>query len=193
MVFQSDVSQVLEPIQGEYFFSLNSEDSFDPDLPLLRNHAQGGTMVLWKRSLDPFITTLQTPSSSFLPILLNIPGHPQSIHVSLYLPTAGKDSEFLDSLSLLTNLLGSLDEKYPDSLTFLRGDSNANPKNESRIILFQHFQELLNLKRVPLLHKTYHHFIGDGLFDSEIDVIMHSADTNTSEEITKIICMILLK
>jgi hypothetical protein len=46
----------------------------------------------------------------------------------------------------------------------------------------------LHLKNVPLLHKTYHHFVGEGLFDSNIDVILHSENTPEPESITSVIC-----
>ena len=187
-IFQVDVSSIIKPICGEYCFSLNTDDNFDPELPLLRNHAHGGTMILWKRSLDPFITVLQTPCSSFLPILLNIPCHPVSVHISLYLPTSGKEPDFLDKLSNLSNLLDKILDKYSGATIFIRGDSNVNPKNETRNVLFQHFQDVFKLNRVPLCHNTYHHFVGDGLFDSEIDVIMNSKSNNIDESVTDIIC-----
>ena len=41
-------------------------------------------------------------------------------------------------------------------------------------------------KKLTLNHKTYHHFLGGGLFDSEIDVILYSEDAN--ETLEKIIC-----
>ena len=187
-IFQHDVSQVTKPIGGEYCYSLNSEDNFDPELPLFKNRSHGGTMILWKRYLDPFITPIKTPSSSFLPILMDIPGSPLSCHVSLYLPTSGRDSDFVENLSLLTNLMSKLTEKHPGLLFFIRGDSNANPKNQTRKILFQHFQEEQNLKRIPIGHNTYHHFTGGGLFDSEIDVILQSKGITSTEVIRKIIC-----
>ena len=74
---------------GPYKFSLNSEDVYYPDLPLESLRAKGGMMALWKESLDPFVSTLPTTSAAVLPIILCIPGFVPSIHVGLYLPTAG--------------------------------------------------------------------------------------------------------
>ena len=40
-------------LQGEYCFALNSHDKYDPELPLVKTKANGGTMVLWKVCHDP--------------------------------------------------------------------------------------------------------------------------------------------
>ena len=45
-----------------------------------------------------------------------------------------------------------------------------------------------NLRYVLIDHKTYHHFLGDGLFDSNIDVILHVDDKDVTEEIFNIFC-----
>ena len=55
---------------------------------------------------------------------------------------------------------------------FLRGIGNSNTKNTARYKLFSHFCSKHSFTRVLLSHTTYHHFVGDGLFDSEIDVLL---------------------
>ena len=54
-------------------------------------------MLLWKRELDPYVTIDQdlcTPA--FLPLFLNLPGFTSTTHISVYLPTSGKDDEFIE-------------------------------------------------------------------------------------------------
>ena len=47
---------------------------------------------------------------------------------------------------------------------------------------------MLSLARVSLSHPTYHHFVGNGLFDSEIDVLLHHGPAGVNEKLEKILC-----
>ena len=57
-----------------------------------------------------------------------------------------------------------------------------------RSTLLSHFCFKHSLKRVALSHPTYHHFVGDGLFDSEIDVLLFNGPEEVHEDLVKIIC-----
>ena len=37
-------------------------------------------------------------------------------------------------------------------------------------------------------HPTYHHFLGDGVFDSQLDVILYTSSPLSSESVTEIVC-----
>ena len=37
-------------------------------------------------------------------------------------------------------------------------------------------------------HNTYHHFVGNGMYDSDIDILLHTENENVSETVTKILC-----
>ena len=65
-------------------------------------------------------------------------------------------------------------------MVYLRGDSNANTNNKQRYNIFENFLKSMKLNNVSIPHKTYHHFVGDGLYDSNIDVVLHS--TNAAVE-----------
>ena len=175
-------------IGPNYCAELNSDDKHDGDLPLFNNKSYGGTMTIWKKTLDKYISLPPVSSSSFLPIVFAPPGSPASIHIGIYLPTSGKEAEFFTEITQLHHLVTELQDKYHDCLVYIRGDSNVNVKNKDRNIMFSSFLNLLNLKSVPVLHNTYHHFIGDGLFDSNIDVIITSDNANDTEQVTEIIC-----
>ena len=147
-------------------------------------------MILWKKSLDPFVQILPPKSSSFLAIILSMPHLPTSIHYSLYLPTSGKDNEFIEELSQLKLSIEEVLEKYDDPLIYIRGDANTNLKNGNRLVLLNHLQDEFELKRIPLGHNTYHHFMGDGHSDSEIDIILHSKSTRTVETLSRVLCRV---
>ena len=145
-------------------------------------------MVMWQMSLDPFVSIIPTQSSSVAAILLNIPGSCLSAHIAIYLPTSGQEVQFVSALATLDGCLEELLLQYQDLQIFLRGDANVNPRNVSRASLFQHFTSKFSLQSVPLPHPTYHHFIGDGAFDSSIDVLLHSRSPLISETLIQTIC-----
>ena len=78
--------------------------------------------------------------------------------------------------------------KYNYPLIFIRGDGNCNPKNIPWSQVWQHFMHEYGLHRVIITHPTYHHFVGGGLFDSNIDIIVHTVADQVYEKVTAIIC-----
>ena len=89
-MFKSDLPQVMQYFVGDYCASLNSDDCYDPELPLTSSKAHGGTMTMWRRSLDPYVTVHATESASIIPIIFEPPGLQASVHLTVYLPTAGR-------------------------------------------------------------------------------------------------------
>ena len=187
-VFNHDAQNLLKQLNNYYHFSLNSEDKFDEEAPFTKSKTHGGTMVLWRQEFDPYINIHPVSTTSFLPLIYSPPGSPTSIHIALYLPTSGQETEFLNQITELRVVIGNLSEIYPDSLFFIRGDSNVNPNNTRRAKIFADFCSDLNLISIPTQHKTYPHFLGEGLFDSSIDVILQSETAPYTEEILKIFC-----
>ena len=53
---------------------------------------------------------------------------------------------------------------------------------------FHHFLIKHDLHRLHLSHPTYHHFVGNGLFDSDLDVVLYSNIPGASEKLSNIIC-----
>ena len=99
--FQADLPSIIDYFKGDYNAFLNSEDLLKPELSFQANRTKGGTMLMWKKHLDPYISVYEPESSSFLFMILDIPGYKTSIHASLYLPTAGKDLEYLAEIATL--------------------------------------------------------------------------------------------
>ena len=145
-------------------------------------------MALLKHSLDPFITIHSTESSSFLPLVLCLPNSKPSIHITLYLPTRGKESQFLGEIANLKVALDDLIKEHKDPAIFLCGDANASSSNSKRYPLFNHFCSTYNLKLVYINHKTYHHFMGQGNSDSDLDVLLHSDHDYVCEHLAHVRC-----
>ena len=152
---------------------------------------------MWKKHLDPYISVLDPVSSHVLALSYVKPGLQTSIHITVYLSTAGKDNDFMKDLANLQATIDNIVEKYPDSLLFVRGDANAcfPARNQNkRDELFQYFVDENNFNSLPINHKSYHHFMNEGRPDSNIDVIMGCTVSSegcshlSSESLTKVIC-----
>ena len=138
-IFANDLDLAIRVLSSEYYSSLNSEDMIDPELPLIKSKAKGGTMILWQQKLDPYVTVFPVPSAAFLPIIFHPPELTPSIHVSVYLPTLGKELHFLEELSKLSIAMDDLSSAYPVAPVYLRGDFNVNQTNPKRNALLKHF------------------------------------------------------
>ena len=178
----------MKGVQHEYCYNLNSEDLRDPELPYIKSRASGGTLALWRKQLDPFVSIYSVESSAFLPLILTLPGAKVSVHITVYLPTHGKDEEFMSEIAALENCIDELLDMYDDPLIFIRGDGNCNPKNQRRHQVLQNFMYRQGMKKVHISHPTYHHFVGNGQYDSNIDIILHTAPDIITEVVLKIVC-----
>ena len=187
-VFKSDIDAILEYVRGDYCFYLNSDDLHNHELQLIKNSSFGGTLYMWRKWLDPFVTIHPVTSPSFTPIVMKIPNYQTSVHIGIYLPTHGKDTEFVSDLADLKICIEELVGMYPDAALFIRGDGNVNPKNKNRLALLEHLLDDCSLNKVQIHHKTYHHFVGDGAFDSNVDILLHSSKLPEPERVTKIMC-----
>ena len=186
MLYQCDTHQEIIKMFPEYKHALASDDVFDNELPFLRRKANGGVLVIWKKDLDRFITPLSCPSSSIQPFIFAPPGLCKSLHVGIYLPTSGKDSQFIDQITNLDHCLAMMRIEHPDMPFFIRGDANVNPNNHKRASVFSAFVKKWNLQKTFIGHPTYHHFLGNGRSDSELDVLLHSSVN--SERLVEIVC-----
>ena len=196
-LFQPDVKLSTALLSPDYEFFLNSEDLYEPGLPLVANQAHGGTLTAWKSCLDPYISVLNTKSSRILPILLEIPNSQPTIHINIYLPTTGLDKQYIDELANLQNTIEDVSEQYPTALVYVRGDANASyvvRNANKRDGIFKYFCEENLLKPTLMEHKTYHHFMGGGQSDSSIDVLLTSSMSHDgtpaleSETVLEILC-----
>ena len=143
-------------------------------------------MVLWDRDIDSHVTILPTTSSAVLPVLLDSPGFNQSIHIGIYLPTSGCEQEWSIALSTLSMVVDDALSLYPGIPIYIRGDANVNPNHPTRPQIFGDFLSRYGFVSKPLSHNTYHHFTGNGASDSQLDVMLSSADH--PDKLVSIIC-----
>lgn len=168
---------------------LSSDDLFDPEIIFRKQRAKGGSMVMVNKSIDSFVTLLPPPSSAITPILLQIPGLQTSVHISLYLPTSSQEHEFISQISNLRHLIENVIDTYDNPLVFIRGDGNANINNISRHQLLHNLLSDFGMKTVDIPHKTYHHFVGNGQYDSNIDILAFTVAQGVPGEVLgRIIC-----
>ena len=153
-LYQCDAGQIFQYINGEYCWHLNSDDLLDPELPLVKSRAHGGTLCLWLKELDPYVEVISTNTTAFLPIVLNKPGLKTSVHISLYLPTHGKETEFVSDLADLRNFLDTMIERFVDPLFYIRGDGNANVNNSVRVTLLTQLMNNYRLVKIVILTIT---------------------------------------
>ena len=155
------------------------------------------TLTAWKAELDPFVTVMKTKSSRILPVLLELPGFQPTVHINIYLPTSGRDKEYFDELTNLQVTIEEVIELYPTSLVCIRGDANASftvRNKNKRDEIFRNFCEENFLKSLPLKPHTYHHFMGEGISESSIDVLLSSSiscdgiPSPNDETLIKIMC-----
>ena len=178
----------MAAVHSEYSYYLNSDDLYDLDLPFEKTRAVGGTLCMWKKWLDPYIHIHPIQTSAILPLVLQLPGAKTSVHIGLYLPTSGKESEFVSELASLYNCLEELKDLYDDPIVFIRGDGNCNPNNTLRFSLLTRFITDHSLRQIDVSHPTYHHFVGEGRFDNNIDIILCSNHNLVEEQVTQILC-----
>ena len=170
-MFQCNIG-IFSPQLPSYKYFLNSEDTFFPDLTMDSLRAKGGTIALWKCSLDPYITVLPHTSAAVLPIPY-VPGVSPSIHIIVYLPTRGQERTWMIELATLTMVI-YVKEAHPDLPFYIRGDSNVNPNHPTRVKIFQEFLDRFILASLNLGHSIYHHFMGWGRKDSQLDDLISS-------------------
>ena len=144
-------------------------------------------MMLWMKELDPYIEVIPTNTTAILPIMFKMPGLKTTVHIALYMPTHGKDSDFVSDLAELRNCLDDLAGRSDDPIIYIRGDGNVNPNNSIRVILLQQLITDYNLANIDIGHTTYHHFVGNGRYDSSIDIILQTSSHLVTESVTDIL------
>ena len=172
---------------GGFSFHLNSQDIFSPDLPLVTRKAVGGTMAMWRSELDPFIKVLPTSSSSVLPLILSLPGRSPTAHVTVYLPTHGREASFVSAMGVLDSSLLQIKEEFSCPI-YVRGDFNVNPKNTARVNMLETLCTKFSLSNPDFGHPTHHHFVGNGAFDAQLDRLLYSGPIEQAESLPSIMC-----
>ena len=94
----------------------------------------------------------------------------------------------MEELSLLQVCLGELQELHPSAPLYLRGDFNVSQSNAKRTVLLNQFCDEFDLLQASISHRTYHHFIGNGKSDSNLDKLLFSKSLAHPEAVKQIHC-----
>ena len=153
-------------------FKISTPDMFtaNEDIMMTSGHNWHGVAIGWHHSLNSYVTALQSNCERFSGIKL-CTGKTSIIAVSLYAPTHGKDDEFLECLSLLTEFL--LTNSSTDDSIMIGADTNCSLKSSSRrrkawLAFCENFSLTPQSSQVP----TFHHHNGSS--ESCIDTILLS-------------------
>ena len=89
---------------------------------------------MWKSELDPFITILPPQKSRISTIIFDPPDIQTTVHINIYLPTAGRESDFIETLATLQATIDEVCDQYPEALIYVKGDANASisPRNNNK-------------------------------------------------------------
>ena len=158
----------------DYSIHISTPDMFTPPEDLLCNidHSWHGSAIMWHASLDSNITTLKTSNDRFSSLKI-ISENEKFIAISVYFPTSGKDSEFLECVSDLVNFVS---ENRKENETILIGtDSNCSEKSSlRRIKAFDSLCRELKLVKASTSRPTFHHHNGSS--ESNIDCFLISEE-----------------
>ena len=91
----------------------------------MKSRAHGGTLVFWRKSLDKYVSVIDSESSHIYPILIHVPGYPITAHICIYLPQSSLKVEYMEELAKLDNIVVDLMEKHKDISIHIWGDANA--------------------------------------------------------------------
>ena len=74
-----------------------------------------------------------------------MPDRCPSVHLALYMPTHGQDTEFVSELASLRNCLDDLVATHSNLCIYIRGDSNVNAKNTNRVSMLKSSMQLITI------------------------------------------------
>ena len=155
----------------DYKFISTSSDLFvsPEDILKTKGPTWHGTALAWHNSVTNYVTKLPLVSSRFCGIRL-FKDNIDILAFTVYLPTSGKDQEYLEEIDLLSH---NIQEHCSASSLILIGiDANVSEKsNERRKNAFNKLQETFQLKTIlPGTQPTFHH--NNGSSESQIDHIL---------------------
>ena len=166
-----------------YSIQISTPDQFTPPEDRLRksDHTWHGAAIMWHESLNSNVQNICNTHERFTGIKLNFQGQ-HFLAIAAYLPTSGKDDEFLDCLDQLTDFI---QQNSSDGSTILIGtDSNCSPKSTPRRLSgFQQFCQDHELTKVCLSVPTFHH--SNGMSSSNIDYFLLSHKYSQTPKLSK--------
>ena len=149
------------------------------DLVLQSGPVWHGTALGWKKAIDTHITKLPITSNRFCGVkFVDTLSKVSILAYTTYLPTSGKDEEFLDVLSQLSFHIS--ENNIENSIIIIGADSNVSKKSSKRgYEAMLNLLELNSLKSVLLTDEaTFHH--NNQTSESQVDHIYFYIPKNSN-------------
>jgi hypothetical protein len=173
----------LKNMFPDFNFLISTPDMFNHSEDVLSSSSQvwHGSAVCWHNSINQWVRKLPSTHDRFSAILLSISDSTDILLVSLYAPTSGKDDDFLECTSFLSEFITS---NLPTSGSVIIGaDSNCSDKSTSRRqLIWADFCEKFSFTKETTNVSTFHH--NNGLSESCIDYFLSAkCKTNNLRQI----------
>ena len=96
----------LNSVFPTYSVQISTPDQFTPveDNLGISEHVWHGSALLWHESMGASVVNIKNVHERFTGIKIRVDGH-SLLAISAYLPTSGKDDEYLDCLCQLSNFI----------------------------------------------------------------------------------------
>ena len=169
-----DAEKQINEEFSEFTFQISTPDMFmNPEDKLNRpDHVWHGSAIAWHHTLNTFITHISSTNERFAGVRMNFSGCSLLV-ISVYLPTSGKDDEFLECIASLSIYIDENKTGHGDIL--IGTDSNCSEKStKRRIQAFRNFCDQYSLKSVHSSRPTFHH--PNGTSESCIDMFLISSE-----------------
>ena len=176
----------MDKMYPDYSIQISTPDMFTPPEDLLTStgHTWHGSAIMWHASLDPYIYSLKTTNARFTSVRFVIQDK-TFLAVSIYFPTGGKDDEYLECVSDLTNFVH--DKLKVNEVILIGTDSNCSEKSSSRRRqALLKLCQVLDLVKVSTSQPTFHHH--NGMSESIIDYFLISKEYVTNLENLDLLC-----
>ena len=142
----------------DYSFLSVTEDK-DADINsinLFGDRLRGGVSLAWKKSIDFKVSPVKVNSNNYVSVIYNTGSDSRCLLMSVYLPTASKDDDFVKVLSQIEDTI--IAHRSEVTSIYLIGDLNISQKSSrERQNDFQAWLDRLSLLRLDPLEFTHVH------------------------------------
>ena len=164
---------IVDTFHPNYSFKIATPDMLQFPEDLLANHGPvwHGVAIGWDRDLSDNIVPIESTSDRIVGVRMSIEKG-SLLLISFYAPTSGRDEEFLETISCLTEYLQR--NILAGQQIIIGADTNCSTKSSSRRQLaWSNFCEQHELKIHSPPSPTFHH--NNGVSSSHIDVYAASS------------------
>ena len=164
---------VFDTFHPDYNFAIATPDmlQFPEDLLLNTRHVWHGVAIGWSKNLSDSIVPIETTNDRIVGLRMQI-ARGSLLLISFYAPTAGRDEEFLEAISSLTEYIQQ--NISTGEQVIIGADANCSPKSSKRRqYAWKNFCNQHDLRKHSPPSPTFHH--NNGVSHSSIDLFVASS------------------